>query len=103
MACLTSTMDLGHTTLGEITSTARRQVARMPRGEERELVKLLIKVITLQNRKPVRKFYIGLQEVEVTGPLKGMGLFTMERSTITSMVSTALTYIIILVQFRMST
>ena len=103
MACLTSTMDLGHTMLREIASTARRQVARMPRGEERELVKLLIKVITLQNRKPDRKFYIGLQEVEVTGPLKGMGLFTMERSTITSMVSTALTYIIILVQFRMST
>ena len=54
-------------------------------------------------KKTDRKFYIGLQEVEVTGPLKGMGLFTMERSTITSMVSTALTYIIILVQFRMST
>ena len=35
-------------------------------------------------------------------PLTGLGYFTIERSTITSMLSTATTYVIVLVQFRMS-
>ena len=43
-----------------------------------------------------------MQELETTGPLTGLGLFTIERNTITSMLSVAVTYIIILVQFRMS-
>jgi len=46
---------------------------------------------------------IVLQELERRGPLSGLGFFTIERSTITGMLSTAVTYIIILVQFRMST
>ena len=43
------------------------------------------------------------KELERRGPLSGLGFFTIERSTITGMLSTAVTYIIILVQFRMST
>ena len=43
------------------------------------------------------------QEIESLGPLTGLGYFNIEKSTLTSMVSTALTYIIILVQFKMST
>ena len=43
------------------------------------------------------------QEIESLGPLTGLGFFNIEKSTLTSMVSTALTYIIILVQFKMST
>jgi len=43
------------------------------------------------------------EEVEDTRPLNGLGFFDIERGTLTSMVSTALTYIIILVQFKMST
>ena len=45
---------------------------------------------------------LALQEVEALGPLTGLGYFTIERSTLTSMVSTAATYVIVLVQFRMS-
>ena len=40
------------------------------------------------------------QELESQGPLTGLGLFKIERSTLTGMVSTAITYIIILIQFR---
>ena len=47
-----------------------------------------------------KKFF---QEIESLGPLTGLGFFDIEKSTLTSMVSTALTYIIILVQFKMST
>ena len=42
------------------------------------------------------------QEVQCLDPISGMGLFTVEKATITSILSTAITYIIILVQFRMS-
>ena len=50
-----------------------------------------------------RKRFLVFQEVESTGPLTGLGFFDIERCTLTSMISTALTYIIILVQFKMST
>ena len=53
--------------------------------------------------KPYLKIFSLLQELERRGPLSGLGFFTIERSTITGMLSTAVTYIIILVQFRMST
>ena len=43
------------------------------------------------------------QELDGLSPLTGLGFFTIERSTLTSMVATALTYIIILLQFDMST
>ena len=43
------------------------------------------------------------QEIESVGPLTGLGFFEIERKILTSMVSTAVTYIIILVQFKMST
>ena len=43
-----------------------------------------------------------IKSLEQTGPLTGYGLFKIERSTLTSMVSTAITYLIILVQFKLS-
>ena len=43
-----------------------------------------------------------IKSLEKTGPLTGCGLFTIERSTLTSMVSTSITYLIILVQFKLS-
>ena len=36
------------------------------------------------------------------GPLTGLGLFTIERNTVTSMISVAVTYIIILMQFKIT-
>ena len=43
-----------------------------------------------------------LREVERLKPLSGYGLFSVERSTLTSMVSVAITYLIILIQFKMA-
>ena len=43
-----------------------------------------------------------LREVEKLKPLSGYGLFSVERSTLTSMVSVAITYLIILIQFKMA-
>ena len=43
-----------------------------------------------------------IKSLEQARPLNGSGLFTIERSTLTSMVSTAITYLIILVQFKLS-
>ena len=53
--------------------------------------------------KKTLKLFSLFKELERQGPLSGLGFFTIERSTITGMLSTAVTYIIILVQFRMST
>ena len=35
-------------------------------------------------------------------PISGCGMFEITRSTLTSMVSTSLTYLIILIQFKLS-
>ena len=43
-----------------------------------------------------------LKSLERTGPLTGCGLFQLQRNTLTSMVSTSITYLIILVQFKLS-
>ena len=48
-------------------------------------------------------FYQLVQDLESRGPLTGLGLFSIERSTLTAMLSVSLTYIIILIQFKMST
>ena len=42
-----------------------------------------------------------LHELETIGPFTGLGFFNIERRTITSMVSVAITYLFILVQFKM--
>ena len=41
-------------------------------------------------------------EIKEKGPLNGKGLFEITRGTLTGMISVGITYIIILVQFRMS-
>jgi hypothetical protein len=43
-----------------------------------------------------------IKSLEKVGPLTGCGLFKIQRSTLTSMVSTSITYLIILVQFKLS-
>ena len=48
-----------------------------------------------------RRRYL-LREVERLKPVSGYGLFSVERSTLTSMVSVAITYLIILIQFKMA-
>ena len=43
-----------------------------------------------------------LRDVDNLEPISGFGLFGIDRTTITSMVSTALTYLVILIQFKSS-
>ena len=43
-----------------------------------------------------------INDIRDTGPFSGMGLFSITRDTLTGMLSIAITYIIILVQFKMS-
>ena len=43
-----------------------------------------------------------LRDVDNLEPVSGYGLFGIDRTTITSMVSTALTYLVILIQFKTS-
>ena len=48
-----------------------------------------------------RRWFL-LREVERLKPVSGYGLFSAERSSLTSMVSVAITYLIILIQFKMA-
>ena len=43
-----------------------------------------------------------LREIDNLKPLSPYGLFSVERSTLTSMMSTSITYLIILIQFKQS-
>ena len=45
---------------------------------------------------------IFIQKLKRLSPLSGLGLFTIERNTITSMISVAVTYIIIFIQFKIT-
>ena len=66
------------------------------------LNKLLKKILqTLEELEDeglkTRKLIRGFSNLE---PVSGYGLFSLERSTLTSMVSVSLTYVIILLQFK---
>ena len=43
-----------------------------------------------------------LRDIDNLKPLSPYGLFSVERSTLTSMMSTSITYLIILIQFKQS-
>ena len=43
-----------------------------------------------------------LRDIENLKPLSAYGLFGVQRSTLTSMVSTSITYLIIIIQFKQS-
>jgi hypothetical protein len=89
-----------HSGIKHLGRGVRADIRDLAAGREKEEAKDLLHVTLLLITLPV---LTPPQELEATGPLSGLGFFTIERSTITAMVSTAVTYIIILVQFRMST
>ena len=43
-----------------------------------------------------------LDIIDSAEPLSGCGMFEIKRSTLTSMISISITYLIVLVQFKMS-
>lgn len=48
------------------------------------------------------KLRLLLRDIDNLEPLSGYGLFGVDRSTLTSMISVAVTYLIILIQFKQS-
>ena len=98
-----------HQGLGILSSELRTRMSKIKEKEggdmQKEEANILLHVshpLTLTIWS-FMKFDVHFKELERRGPLTGLGFFTIERSTITGMLSTAVTYIIILVQFRMST
>ena len=71
----------------------------MKPGRERQEAELLLKVGGTDDGFIQSLF---TQKLKRLGPLTGLGLFSMERNTVTCMVSVAVTYIIILIQFKMT-
>ena len=84
IAGLTFSLDAGHKSLKGLANVLQDQLVHVTEGSERQTIKNTIKVI------------------EQTGPLNGKGFFDITRGTLTGMVSVGFTYIIILVQFKMS-
>ena len=68
-------------------------------NDSREFLKEAVE--NLNDIDDKRRWFL-LREVERLKPVSGYGLFSAERSTLTSMVSVAITYLIILIQFKMA-
>ena len=84
IAGLTFILDAGHASLKGLASTLQDQLLQVTDGFERQTIENIIK------------------DTEKTGPLNGMGFFDITRGTLTGMASVGITYLIILVQFKMS-
>ena len=70
-------------------------------GSLKSLVKPLeFTVIQTDNLKEREQLRILIKEIETVEPLNGNGYFTITKSTLTSIASTSITYLIILLQFR---
>ena len=81
LACI---LDAGYKTMRGLTHLLRRELLQDIERLERQTIEILIK------------------EIEDTGPLNGKGFFNITRGTLTGMLSVGITYLIILVQFKMS-
>ena len=67
------------------------------------LVKTLeIQSLLIDDRKAMLQLSYHIKDIEKAKPLTGRGLFQIDRSIFTGMMSVAFTYIIILVQFKLS-
>ena len=60
-------------------------------------------LLQLTNMQEIQKVKNTIKDIERTGPFTGLGYFDITRETLTAMMSVSITYIIILVQFKMST
>ena len=55
--------------------------------------------LTLEDRADIEEV---MDIIDDAQPISGCGLFEITRSTLTSMISTSITYLIILIQFKLS-
>ena len=88
-----------HKSLEILGNSLADDILEMEPGRERQEAEVLLKVF-VNDHDFIHD--ISTQKIERLGPLTGLGLFTIERNTITSMVSVAVTYIIILIQFKIT-
>ena len=75
-------LDAAFRALGNLTAGLQEQLVDKEMEKEKEEIRNLIR------------------DVEKTGPFSGLGYFEITKSTLVSMASVSITYIIILVQFR---
>ena len=75
-------LDAAFRALGNLTAGLQEELVDKEKESEKEEIRILIR------------------EVEKTGPFSGLGYFEITKSTLVSMASVSITYIIILVQFR---
>ena len=69
---------------------------------EMMLKPLQVLLVTEEERSERQKIENVINELKAAAPLNGKGLFHITRGTLTGMASVGITYIIILVQFKMS-
>ena len=81
---LTFILDAGHKSMKGLANKLQDQLLYVTDEFDRQSIENIIK------------------EIEKTGPLNGIGFFNITRGTLTGMASVGITYLIILVQFKMS-
>ena len=65
-------------------------------------IKLELEDIEDEDKESSKKVIKIIDVIDSAEPLSGSGMFYITRSTLTSMISTSITYLIILVQFKIS-
>ena len=70
-------------------------------NESFKAIKDILEEIKLESGES-KSLNILITKIDREKPISGYGLFQMDRSTLTSMISVALTYLIILIQFKQS-
>ena len=65
-------------------------------------IKLELEDIEVSDKEAGGKVIKIMDVIDSAEPLSGCGMFYITRSTLTSMISTSITYLIILVQFKIS-
>ena len=65
-------------------------------------IKYVIKKVKYEDEESRERAEEIIYIIEEAGPLTGCGMFKITRSSLTSMISTSITYLIVLIQFKLS-
>ena len=71
-------------------------------NKDRRFLREGIEDVIAKRGDPEDTLRLLLRDIDNLEPLSGYGLFGVDRSTLTSMISVAITYLIILIQFKQS-
>ena len=71
-------------------------------NKDRRLLREGIEDVIAKRGDPDDTLRLLLRDIDNLEPLSGYGLFGVDRSTLTSMISVSFTYLIILIQFKQS-